>query len=197
MGRIIPAIAAISAMLLLGACAGQDGRPAAASPTETAASAGTGGSPSATDGTPTASAAARPTPSTVKRTVTRTRRIPYKTVRVRDSGLAKGTTRVKRRGVAGVMTLTYEVTAAGGKVTGRRLVRRTVTRKPVARIVAVGTKQQRRCDPNYSGCVPIADDVDCAGGSGNGPAYVSGPVRVTGSDIYDLDRDGDGIACDS
>jgi hypothetical protein len=51
------------------------------------------------------------------------------------------------------------------------------------------------CDPNYTGCVPIASDVDCAGGSGNGPAYVRGPVRVIGSDIYGLDRDGDGVAC--
>ena len=38
-------------------------------------------------------------------------------------------------------------------------------------------------------------DAD-AGGSGNGPKYVTGPVRVTGSDVYDLDRDGDGVACD-
>lgn len=52
------------------------------------------------------------------------------------------------------------------------------------------------CDPNYSGCVPIASDVDCAGGSGNGPAYVQGPVRVIGRDIYGLDRDGDGIGCE-
>lgn len=52
------------------------------------------------------------------------------------------------------------------------------------------------CDPNYSGCVPIASDVDCAGGRGNGPAYVRGPVRVIGTDIYELDRDGDGIACE-
>jgi hypothetical protein len=52
------------------------------------------------------------------------------------------------------------------------------------------------CDPNYDPCVPIASDVDCAGGSGNGPAYVDGPVTVIGSDIYDLDRDGDGIACE-
>ncbi|WP_459958322.1 hypothetical protein [Nocardia sp. IFM 10818] len=52
------------------------------------------------------------------------------------------------------------------------------------------------CDPNYSGCVPIASDVDCAGGSGNGPAYVDGPISVIGSDIYDLDRDRDGIACE-
>lgn len=52
------------------------------------------------------------------------------------------------------------------------------------------------CDPNYSPCVPISSDVDCAGGSGNGPEYVEGPVTVIGSDIYDLDRDSDGIGCE-
>ena len=53
------------------------------------------------------------------------------------------------------------------------------------------------CHPNYKGkCVPIASDVDCAGGSGNGPAYVRGPVKVVGPDVYRLDRDGDGWACD-
>jgi len=52
------------------------------------------------------------------------------------------------------------------------------------------------CDPNYSGCVPIASDVDCEGGSGNGPAYVKGPINVVGTDIYGLDRDKDGIACE-
>ncbi len=54
------------------------------------------------------------------------------------------------------------------------------------------------CDPNYAGaCVPIASDVDCAGGSGNGPEYVRGPVRVVGRDIYGLDRDNDGIGCEN
>ncbi len=53
------------------------------------------------------------------------------------------------------------------------------------------------CDPNYEGaCVPIASDVDCASGSGNGPAYVSGPVYVVGRDIYGLDGDNDGIGCE-
>lgn len=52
------------------------------------------------------------------------------------------------------------------------------------------------CDPNYSGCVPIASDVDCEGGKGNGPAY-TGRVEVLGSDIYGLDGDGDGIGCDN
>lgn len=58
-------------------------------------------------------------------------------------------------------------------------------------------QQQSPCDSNYSGaCVPIASDVDCEGGSGNGPAYVSGPVTVVGNDIYELDRDGNGSACE-
>jgi len=53
------------------------------------------------------------------------------------------------------------------------------------------------CDPNYAeACVPIASDVDCASGNGNGPEYVQGPVKVVGRDIYDLDRDGDGVACE-
>ena len=56
----------------------------------------------------------------------------------------------------------------------------------------------RHCDPNYGGaCVPIASDVDCASGRGNGPAYLSEPATVIGNDIYDLDRDNDGVGCES
>lgn len=54
----------------------------------------------------------------------------------------------------------------------------------------------RDCHPSYDPCVPYASDVDCAGGSGDGPAY-TGPVRVIGPDEYDLDRDGDGYGCES
>jgi hypothetical protein len=53
------------------------------------------------------------------------------------------------------------------------------------------------CDPNYRGaCLdPNSPDYDCAGGSGNGPDY-TGQVEVVGDDHFDLDRDGDGIACE-
>lgn len=51
------------------------------------------------------------------------------------------------------------------------------------------------CTPGYSPCLPPASDYDCAGGSGNGPAY-TGTVRVTGSDPYGLDSDGDGFGCE-
>ncbi len=54
------------------------------------------------------------------------------------------------------------------------------------------------CNPNYDPCVPNdPKDVDCEGGSGNGPSYVSGPVRVTGEDVYGLDgSDNDGVGCE-
>ncbi len=62
-----------------------------------------------------------------------------------------------------------------------------------------GQSIAQECDPNYENppCVPIADDVDCASGNGNGPAYVNGPVRVIGRDVYGLDRDGNGIGCEN
>jgi hypothetical protein len=51
--------------------------------------------------------------------------------------------------------------------------------------------------PNYArACVPVAGDVDCAGGTGHGRAYVQGPVRVVGRDIYGLDGDDDGVGCE-
>ncbi|WP_366863805.1 excalibur calcium-binding domain-containing protein [uncultured Roseibium sp.] len=58
------------------------------------------------------------------------------------------------------------------------------------------TQSQSGCHPSYDPCVPIASDVDCAGGRGNGPVYVRGPIRVIGPDVYGLDRDGDGVACE-
>jgi hypothetical protein len=54
------------------------------------------------------------------------------------------------------------------------------------------------CHPDYSGaCVPIASDVDCAGGTGDGPGYAQGPFTSTGTDPYGLDRDKDGTACET
>jgi micrococcal nuclease len=52
------------------------------------------------------------------------------------------------------------------------------------------------CTPGYDPCLPPASDYDCSGGSGDGPKY-AGPVRVTGSDPYDLDSDSDGYGCES
>lgn len=74
--------------------------------------------------------------------------------------------------------------------------KRTTTTRTTTQAAVPEPEPANDCDPNYSGCVPIASDVDCAGGSGDGPAYVQGPVTVTGSDIYDLDSDADGVGCE-
>jgi hypothetical protein len=148
----------------------------------------------------TATVATKATPAATKKTITVRKSIPYATKRVDDDTLAAGKTRTRTKGVAGTRTLTYQVTVTAGKENARTLVSDVVTRKPVTRVIAVGTKADEPsggCDPNYTPCVPIASDVDCAGGSGNGPAYVDGPVTVIGDDIYYLDRDGDGVGCDT
>lgn len=188
-------VLAIGGLLTLGGCGVDSASPAPQEAASRAAAA-----PSESGSTATAKPSTSETaqaPQVTKRIVTERRAIPYATRRVSDPSLAKGTTKVRTAGRAGVRTLTYEVTRTDGVQTAKRLVRQVVTRRPVTKVVAVGTKTVRQCDPNYSGaCVPIASDVDCAGGSGNGPAYVQGPVRVVGDDIYGLDRDGDGTACD-
>jgi hypothetical protein len=120
--------------------------------------------------------------------------ISFSTVRVTDSQLAKGSTAIRKRGVRGIESLTYRVTLVDGVQTRKVLTGKKVVKKAGSQVIAVGTKETPQCDPNCSGaCVPMASDVDGAGGSGNGPAYVQGPVRVVGTDVYALDRDGDGV----
>jgi hypothetical protein len=200
-------VAVILAVLLLPCCGGLtligtlvggsgSTKPKATAESKQVADAGATTETTAPTEEPATTAAA---PVVETRTVTETRKIGYQTRTVKDSSMDKGTKRVWTKGVAGAKTLTYEVTVTDGKQTAKKLISTTVTRRPVTEVVAVGTKVANAgCDPNYSGaCVPIASDVDCAGGSGNGPAYVRGPVTVVGSDIYDLDRDGDGVGCDT
>ncbi|GAA1439145.1 G5 domain-containing protein [Leifsonia poae] len=166
--------------------------------------------------TTSASPRATPTPTPTPTPVIETKLVlvdepvAFAEVRVDDPNAAVGTSAVTTAGVNGVRTKTFRVTLRDGVEIARTMTANVVSRPPVNRVTSVGTQQPAPppaaeppasapsggCDPNYSGCVPIASDVDCAGGSGNGPAYVRGPVTVVGNDIYDLDRDGDGTACE-
>lgn len=56
----------------------------------------------------------------------------------------------------------------------------------------------RNCDPAYPD-VCLHDgtgDYDCASGSGNGPNYVHGPLRVLPPDPFGLDANHDGTGCE-
>jgi len=46
----------------------------------------------------------------------------------------------------------------------------------------------RGCEMDYTGCLPRVVDLDCTD--------VATKVRVVGEDVYGLDRDHDGIACE-
>ena len=137
---------------------------------------------------------------TTKKTVVEFRTIPFKKKTVTDSSMPKGERTIRTTGVNGTRKLTYQLTYVNGVQTDKDLLRDQVSKEPRSQVTAVGTKVEQPessgCDPNYSGCVPIASDVDCSGGSGNGPEYVAGPVRVIGSDIYRLDADHDGLGCE-
>jgi hypothetical protein len=52
------------------------------------------------------------------------------------------------------------------------------------------------CHASYDPCVPIATDVDCASGAGDGPVFIDYPVRVIGEYVYGLDHDGNGTGCE-
>lgn len=164
-----------------------------------------GGAPQGDADTPSPSTSPSPSPTPVTRTETKAETVAFQEETKEDGTLTKGQTKVSQEGIDGERTITYEVTTLDGKETSRKEIKNEITKAPVNKVTVIGTyvapavqkKSSSSCDSNYSGaCVPIASDVDCAGGSGNGPAYVAGPVYVIGTDIYDLDRDGDGVGCE-
>jgi hypothetical protein len=147
-------------------------------------------------------------PVVTHRTVRQRQQIPFSSRIQKSAALKRGVRQVTQNGAAGVRLKVFRVTLKNGAVSSRKLMRTLVVRRPISRITMRGTRVDppppapapalsARCDPNYSGaCVPVASDVDCGGGSGNGPAYVYSSVRIVGYDVYDLDADGDGYGCD-
>ncbi|MFB6612247.1 G5 domain-containing protein [Agromyces sp. NPDC056379] len=148
-----------------------------------------------------------PTPTPVRKEVIIEEQAPiaFTTSNIDDPNLDVGLTAVATPGANGQKVTRIRVIEVDGVEVSREVVEEVIAVQPVNEVIAVGSRQppppppaNNGCDPNYEGaCVPISSDVDCAGGSGNGPDYVQGPVWIVGSDVYDLDRDGDGIACDA
>ena len=72
----------------------------------------------------------------------------------------------------------------------------------VAALLAGGCAEESStadgCSTDYRGQYldPALGDYDCEGNEGNGPGYVTGTVTVVGTDVFGLDRDGDGTGCD-
>ncbi|MDF2991419.1 MAG: hypothetical protein K0S37_1933 [Microbacterium sp.] len=165
------------------------------------------------EATPSARPSKTPTPTPTPKPVVEVKQVeersvvPFTSSTVDDGNLAAGTTAVVTAGANGERLVTYRVTYEDGVEISREVASDVISVAPVNEVIANGTyvappppppaPVDNGCHPSYEGaCVPFADDVDCEGGSGNGPAYIQGPLRVVGPDVYDLERDDDGIACD-
>jgi PASTA domain len=122
------------------------------------------------------------------------------------TGQAKST--LSRRGLR--WTITYKPTdrfssgtvISQSKQAGTQVVPDTVITLVVAKAPPAPppTTAPSNCDPAYPDvCLHVGvGDYDCSGGSGNGPNYVEGPVRVLPPDPFDLDgNDNDGLGCES
>jgi uncharacterized protein YabE (DUF348 family) len=93
--------------------------------------------------------------------------VAYKTVRQETKKLEKGDTKVDRKGVKGVRTLTYLVVRHDGKTVSKKRTSDKVTRKPVNRVLLVGTKERPK---------PKRSTTTSGGGSTPSASVASGSV---------------------
>jgi hypothetical protein len=120
------------------------------------------------------------------------------------AGMAQAAATQRLRSAGFQVLVTREVVTSGRNgfvlrqtpIGSSRVRPHSVVTLVVANVVRSVVAPPANCTPGYSPCLAPASDYDCAGGSGDGPAY-TGFVRVTGSDPCDLDADGDGLACES
>ena len=107
-----------------------------------------------TQPTPTPKVEYKTTPETAPKTLVEnkpelkstTEAVPFKTVEQPDATLPKGQTKVVQEGVNGEQIVFSEVTTVDGKSTSK-VIKTSITKQPVNKITAVGTKEAVRPQP--------------------------------------------------
>jgi uncharacterized protein YabE (DUF348 family) len=89
------------------------------------------------------------------KTVKATEAIGFGTVKKNDSSLFKGQTKTVKAGSEGAKVVTYRLVTVDGKTESKKALSSVVKEKPVARVVAVGTKAK-----------PVADSGSSSGSGG-------------------------------
>ena len=109
-----------------------------------------------------------------ERTVTETKKeaIKFETKTVKDGSIEYGKTVIKTEGKNGEKTYTYSVKYKGDKEISRKLVKQEVTKKPVTKIIAKGTKIKWHCVDATSYNKNPYDDNRCTSSTGE-VRYVS------------------------
>ena len=104
------------------------------------------------------------------RTLTRkvTESIAYGTVKQSDSGMYSGHSRTVRAGREGSREAVYRLTFENGKLVARKVLRSTVTRRPVNALVKVGTKSRPApATTNYASGSTVWDKIAQCESGGN------------------------------
>lgn len=128
-------------------------------------------------------------PSSYTRIETKKQSIPFDTTTVEDSELEYGKTMVKIEGVAGEKTLTYEVTYEDKKEVSRKLTKEEVTKQPITKVIANGTKIMWHCVDATSYNKNPYDDNRCTSSTGQ-VVYVSDSQSIQLDPSYSPGKSG-------
>ena len=100
------------------------------------------------------------------RSVTSTQVVPFPTTKQDDATLAKGTQKVLTKGVDGQRSVTTTEVWVDGKLEGRIEAGAQVTKAPVTKVVAVGTKAVAAPKPGPAPAAPAPTSPAPSGGAG-------------------------------
>lgn len=143
-------------------------------------------------------------PKITTKMVDEEQQIPFSSSTVESNSMPKGTSKVTTPGVNGKQIVSYEIIYKDGVEQSKTEKSARVIVQPVNRVTTVGTyvapppppapapapRASSNCDPNYSPCIPnVSYDLDCPD--------IGRRVSVIGYDKHRLDRDGDGVGCES
>jgi uncharacterized protein YabE (DUF348 family) len=104
------------------------------------------------------------------KTVKSTQAVGFGTVKKTDSSLYKGQSKTVKAGKPGARVVTYRLVTVDGKTESKKALKSVVTERPVARVVAIGTKAR-----------PVAK-TSSGGGSSTGSG---GAINLARADMWD------------
>ena len=116
--------------------------------------------------------------------VVRNHPVPFSTKQVSDPAMYVGDTKLVRHGRNGVESVTTAVVYIDGKLVGKTIVKRVVTRPAVAAVVHVGTKPRPTPTPTPTVTAPAPEPINVDPGSAQDIGKNLAAQRGWGSDQF-------------
>lgn len=115
--------------------------------------------------------------------------LPYKTIEKKTKDLYKGDTEIKQKGSNGRQKITGDITKINGKIVKRDLTKKEVIKKPVDKIILVGTSTRPKTAPTGKFAMPIRQYTITSYFGSRWGSFHSGIdfANATGTPIYASD----------